>query len=373
MKRFLASLLALVAAVSAIAQSADQLATKNGWIYKGNNTSVEIQADWRVDGVDVVFMSRAFKRGGVISIGDLWWDSGNHYSPWDGVMAFGNGISGDSRTFPTDALFYCTSDNGQMPTQNSNGSWSYPPGFHARQCGIFSGLSGNQGNGTYALATISLPRDFSSGKVSIPTNSYDGRYGKSRTGGTGMFQMVGYKQYLDRDSNIILAIEDSDNDYNDIILRVRTNAPPANAGLTPGIEWELKPSAPVPAGQAYSIMARGRDMDDDLKQVNVWKSPGSGGTAPVGTPPAPNYSDFARATGGGITGGLSSAGRSTSDTTAGTYTYFAQAVDSLGNASPIITTTVTVTAAPIVPKTPPTVTLSGTSGVISISASKKKP
>lgn len=111
------------------------------------------------------------------------------------------------------------------------------------------------------------------------------------------------------------------------------SAAPANAA--PTITWDSAPAAAA-NGQNYFIAARAHDNNGNLAQVNVWKN---------GTP-------FAFAGGGNGTDGDS--GNWTSDSGPQSVTFTAQAVDSDGATSPVITHVVTINA-PV--NNPPSVTL----------------
>ena len=95
----------------------------------------------------------------------------------------------------------------------------------------------------------------------------------------------------------------------------------------PSIAWNTNPGT-VASGQSYTVSAHGHDQDGNLTQVNVWK----------------NGQPFAFAGGGSGTDGDS--GNPTSDTGPQTITFTAQAVDSNGAASGVISQTVTVAAPP---------------------------
>ena len=115
--------------------------------------------------------------------------------------------------------------------------------------------------------------------------------------------------------------------------------PPANNA--PTIAWTFAPTS-AGSSQNYTITARGHDADGNLTQVNVWK-------AGVG---------FAYV--GGGNGSDNDSGNTTSDVGAAAVTFTAQAVDSVGASSAIITHTVTIAAA----NTAPTITWNTTPGTI---------
>jgi hypothetical protein len=94
----------------------------------------------------------------------------------------------------------------------------------------------------------------------------------------------------------------------------------------PTITWNTAPGS-VASGESYTISAHGHDDDDNLVQVNVWK----------------NGQGFAFANGGNGTDGDS--GNATSDGGPQTVTFTAQAVDSNGVTSAMISQSVAVTAA----------------------------
>jgi hypothetical protein len=98
----------------------------------------------------------------------------------------------------------------------------------------------------------------------------------------------------------------------------------------PTISWNATPGT-VASGQSYTISAHGHDSDGNLTQVNVWRD---------GSPYA-----FA----GGGNGFDGDSGNSSTDSGPLTITYTAQAVDSNGATSAMITQTVTVGAANIAP------------------------
>jgi len=93
----------------------------------------------------------------------------------------------------------------------------------------------------------------------------------------------------------------------------------------PTISWNTAPGT-VASGQGYTISAHGHDQDGNLTQVNVWK----------------NGQPFAFAGGGNGFDGDS--GNPTSDTGPQTVTFSAQAVDSNGATSAVISQTVTITS-----------------------------
>ncbi len=115
---------------------------------------------------------------------------------------------------------------------------------------------------------------------------------------------------------------------------VPPNAPPT-------ISWNTTPGT-VASGQSYTVSAHGHDDDGNLTQVNVWKS----------------GADFAL--GGGGNGTDSNSGNATSDTGPATVTFTAQAVDSNGARSGIITHNVTINAA----NAAPTITWTSTPGSV---------
>ena len=118
-----------------------------------------------------------------------------------------------------------------------------------------------------------------------------------------------------------------------------SSPPPAN--IPPTISWTASPGSAA-SGQTYTVSAHGHDDDGNLAQVNVWK----------------NGQPFAFAGGGNGTDGDSS--NPTSDTGPQTVTFTAQAVDSTGATSPIISQTVTVAA----PYNPPTISWNSTPGIV---------
>lgn len=102
---------------------------------------------------------------------------------------------------------------------------------------------------------------------------------------------------------------------------------PAAPNQAPTIQWVSAPAS-VAHQQSYSVSARGSDADGNLTQVNVWK----------------NGQPFASA--GGGTGFSGEAGNPTSDNGAATVTFTAQAVDSFGAVSGIVTHSVSIGAPP---------------------------
>lgn len=102
--------------------------------------------------------------------------------------------------------------------------------------------------------------------------------------------------------------------------------PPA-PNQAPTIIWKTAPGSVV-SGESYFVGAQGNDADGNLAQVNVWK----------------NGAPFAFAGGGNGTEGDS--GNWTSDTGPQTVTFTAQAVDSSGVVSSLITHSVSVGAPP---------------------------
>jgi uncharacterized repeat protein (TIGR02543 family) len=109
----------------------------------------------------------------------------------------------------------------------------------------------------------------------------------------------------------------------------------------PTISWNTTPGA-VASGQNYTISAHGYDQDGNLTQVNVWK----------------NGQPFAF--GGGGNGTDADSGNPTDDTGPQTITFTAQAVDSTGATSAVISQTVTVAA----PNNPPTISWNSTPGTV---------
>ncbi len=107
---------------------------------------------------------------------------------------------------------------------------------------------------------------------------------------------------------------------------------PAPANSAPTINWTAAPGG-VASGQTYVVSAHGHDQDGNLTQVNVWK----------------NGQPFAFAGGGDGTDGDS--GNATSDPGPTTATFTAQAVDSNGATSAMISQIVTIEAA----NQPPTI------------------
>lgn len=110
---------------------------------------------------------------------------------------------------------------------------------------------------------------------------------------------------------------------------------PAPTNAAPTISWTSNPGN-AGSGQGYTISAHAHDAEGNLTQVNVWK----------------NGQPFAFAGGGNGTDGDS--GNPTSDTGPQTVTFTAQAVDSDGATSPVITHVVTIDAPS---NNPPSVTL----------------
>ncbi len=100
----------------------------------------------------------------------------------------------------------------------------------------------------------------------------------------------------------------------------------AAANRAPTITWTTTPGSAA-SGQSYTVSARGHDDDGNLAQVNVWKNGGA----------------FAFAGGGNGTDGNS--GNATADTGPATITFTAQAVDTSGATSAVISQTVTIAAA----------------------------
>ena len=95
----------------------------------------------------------------------------------------------------------------------------------------------------------------------------------------------------------------------------------------PTISWTSAPGT-VPNGQSYTVAAHGNDPDGNLTQVNIWKN---------GVP-------FAFAGGGNGTDGDST--NPSTDTGPQTVTFTAQAVDSIGATSALITQVVAIAAPP---------------------------
>lgn len=112
-----------------------------------------------------------------------------------------------------------------------------------------------------------------------------------------------------------------------------SSPPPAN--VAPTIAWTSTP-ATVASGQTYTVSAHGHDADGNLTQVNIWR----------------NGQPFAFAGGGNGTDGDSS--NPTTDSGPQTVTFTAQAVDSTGATSPVITQVVTINPPANIP---PSVTL----------------
>ncbi len=111
--------------------------------------------------------------------------------------------------------------------------------------------------------------------------------------------------------------------------------PTPGTNSAPTIAWTSTPAS-AGNGQGYTISAHAHDADGNLTQVNVWK----------------NGQPFAFAGGGDGTDGDS--GNPTSDTGPQTITFTAQAVDSDGATSPVITHTIIIDAPA---NNPPSVTL----------------
>ncbi len=109
----------------------------------------------------------------------------------------------------------------------------------------------------------------------------------------------------------------------------------------PSVSWNSVPGT-VASGQSYTISAHGHDSDGNLAQVNVWK----------------NGQPFAYA--GGGNGTDADSGNPTSDTGPQTITFTAQAVDSNGATSAIISQTVTISA----PNHAPTIAWNSTPGSV---------
>jgi hypothetical protein len=109
----------------------------------------------------------------------------------------------------------------------------------------------------------------------------------------------------------------------------------------PTIAWTSTPGS-VASGQGYTISAHGHDNNGNLTAVSIWK----------------NGQPFAFAGGGNGTDGDSS--NPTSDTGPQTVTFTAQAFDSAGASSAIISQTVTVAA----PNHPPTISWNTTPATV---------
>jgi hypothetical protein len=133
----------------------------------------------------------------------------------------------------------------------------------------------------------------------------------------------GHLDYLPSDNSVTLTV-----------------AAPVNHA--PTISWNAPPGA-VASGQSYTVSAHGHDADGNLTQVNVWK----------------NGQPFSFAGGGDGTDGDSA--NTTTDTGPQTVTYTAQAVDSNGATSAIISQTLMISA----PNQAPTVSWSTTPGAVS--------
>ncbi len=106
----------------------------------------------------------------------------------------------------------------------------------------------------------------------------------------------------------------------------------APINTAPSIVWTSSPGSAA-SGQSYTISAHGHDADDNLALVRVWKN------------------GVLLASAGGGDGTDSEASDSTSDTGPVSVTFTAQATDTAGVTSALITQTVAVAAAP-----PPVVT-----------------
>ena len=117
------------------------------------------------------------------------------------------------------------------------------------------------------------------------------------------------------------------------ISQVVTISPPPPVNQAPTISWNST-SGTVASGQAYSVSAHGHDADGNLTQVNVWR----------------NGVGFAFAGGGNGSDGDS--GNSATDSGPQSITYTAQAVDSSGATSAIISQVVTISAPPPVNQAP---------------------
>ena len=102
---------------------------------------------------------------------------------------------------------------------------------------------------------------------------------------------------------------------------------PLPVNHAPTIAWTSTPGT-VASGQSYTVSAHGHDQDGNLTQVNVRR----------------NGSPYALA--GGGNGTDNDSGNPSTDTGPQTITYTAQAVDSNGATSAIISQTVTVSAPP---------------------------
>lgn len=113
------------------------------------------------------------------------------------------------------------------------------------------------------------------------------------------------------------------------------------ANHPPTISWNTTPGT-VASGQSYSISAHGHDQDGNLIQVNVWR----------------NGQPFAM--GGGGNGTDADSGRVAIDGGPQMITYTAQAVDSDGATSALISQTVAVTA----PNRAPLISWNGAVGTV---------
>ncbi len=124
---------------------------------------------------------------------------------------------------------------------------------------------------------------------------------------------------------------------------VTVSAPPP-VNHAPTISWNSAPGT-VASGQSYTVSAHGHDQDGNLTQVNVWR----------------NGQPYAFAGGGNGTDGDS--GNPAADAGPLNITYTAQAVDSNGATSPVISQTVTVNPPPPVQYT--LTTSAGAGGALS--------
>ncbi|MBX3738938.1 MAG: hypothetical protein KF715_19755 [Candidatus Didemnitutus sp.] len=113
--------------------------------------------------------------------------------------------------------------------------------------------------------------------------------------------------------------------YDELKIYVRLAASPPQPNRAPTIAWSSAPAG-APDGAGYFVAARGQDADGNLAQVNVWK----GGTS--------------FATGSAGDGSERESGNWTSDAGPRSVTFTAQAVDSDGAVSPLISTVVTIDA-----------------------------
>lgn len=116
--------------------------------------------------------------------------------------------------------------------------------------------------------------------------------------------------------------------WDELLVSVRRTRPPA-PNRAPTIIWSSAPGNAA-HGAGYQVAAHGHDEDGNLSQVNVWK----------------NGAPFAFAGGGNGMDGDS--GNWTSDNGPQTVTFTAQAVDSDGATSGVISWSVTIDAPPVV-------------------------